>query len=134
LDSVDVWNAPLVGNELEVYQVHDRPHLPRSLACSKQVILDLISDDREGIAIDETEVGEEDTHEDGAPEELINGNLCEDGDGIGSGDLFVKPVVEVVTRGAMVDESEEGEGCEAFVVNGTSSDEDLMSFKGQITN
>ena len=134
LDSVDVWNAPLVGNELEVDHVHNRPHLPRSLACSKQVILDLISDDGEGISVDETEIGEEHTHEDGAPEELIDGNFRENGDGIGSGDLLFKPVVEGVTRGAMVDESEEGESGEAFVVDGTSSDEDLTSFDGLMTN
>lgn len=31
LDSVDIWNAPLVTYELEVDQVYNWPHLPRSL-------------------------------------------------------------------------------------------------------
>jgi hypothetical protein len=106
--------------------VHNWPHLPRTLACSEQVILDLISNDGERISVDETEVGEEDAHEDGTPEELIDGNLREDGDGISSWDLLVEPVVEVVTRGAVVDESEKGEGGKALVIDGASSDEDLM--------
>mmetsp|Transcript_24137 Transcript_24137/g.52079 ORF Transcript_24137/g.52079 Transcript_24137/m.52079 type:complete len:104 (-) Transcript_24137:634-945(-) len=46
LDSVDVWNTPLVGNELEVDKVHNWPHLPGSLACSQEVVLDLASNNR----------------------------------------------------------------------------------------
>ena len=87
--------------------MHNWPHFPRSLTGGEQVILDLVTNGGEGISVDKSEVGEENTHEDGAPEELIDGNLREDGDGISSGDFIVEPVVEVVSRGAVVDESEE---------------------------
>ena len=105
------------------------PNLPRSLARSQQIILDLASNSREGVTIDKSKVGEEDTHKDWTPEELIDGNLREDGCGISSGDLFVKPVVEVMSRGAVVDETEEGEGGETFVVYWSSSDEELFVFE-----
>ena len=83
------------------------PYFPRSLAGGEQVILDLVTNGGEGISVDKSEVGEENTHEDGAPEKLIDGNLSENRDGISSGDFFIKPVVEVMSRGAVVDESEE---------------------------
>lgn len=107
--------------------MHQRPHLPRSLAGGEQVILDLITNGGEGISVDKSEVGEENTHEDWAPEELIDGNLREDRDGISSGDLFVEPIVEVVSRGAVVDESEERESGKTLVINGSSSNEDLIA-------
>lgn len=125
LDGVDVRDAPLVGDELEVDEVHQRPHLPRSLAGGQEVVLDLAADGREGISVDEAEVGEEHAHEDGAPEELIDGDLREDGGGVGSGDLLIEPVVEVVSGGAVVDESEERQGREALVVDGSSGNEEL---------
>ena len=125
MDSINVWNTPLVANKLEVDKVDHWPHLPGSLAGSQKIIIDLASDGRQGISIDKAEVCEEDAHEDRAPEELINGNLGEDWDGICSRDLLIQPVVEVMSRGAMVDESEEGEGGEAFVVDGSTSNEEL---------
>ena len=83
------------------------PHFPRSLTCGKQVILNLGTNGGEGISVDKSEVTKEDTHENRAPEELIDGNLSEDGGGIGSRDFVIKPVVEVMSRWAVVDESEE---------------------------
>ena len=35
LDSVDIWDAPFVAYELEVDQVNNWPHLPRSLTGSE---------------------------------------------------------------------------------------------------
>ncbi len=83
------------------------PHFPRSLTCGEQVIFNLGTNGGEGISVDKSEVRKEDTHEDRAPEELIDGNLSEDGGGISSRDFVIKPVVEVVSRWAVVDESEE---------------------------
>jgi hypothetical protein len=105
--------------------MNNGPNLPRSLACGEQVILDLVTNGGEGIPVNKSEVGEEDTHEDWAPEELINGNLSEDWGGISSGDFIVEPVVEVMSRGAMVDESEERKGRKTLVIDGSSSNEDL---------
>ena len=132
MHSIDVWNTPFVRDELEVDEVHHRPNLPRSLAGCEQVILNLVANGGEGISVDKSKVGEENTHEDWAPEELINGNLRENRDSISSGNFFVEPVVEVVARGAMVDESEERESGKTLVINGSSSNEDLiaMSDKG----
>lgn len=125
MDGIDIRDAPLVGNELKVDEVNCGPHFPRSLAGGQEVVLDLVSNSSERISIDEAEVGEENAHEDWAPEELINGNLSEDGNGICSGDLFIKPVVEVVSRRPVVNESEKGEGGKTFVVDGSSRNEEL---------
>ena len=107
--------------------MHRRPHLPRSLAGGEQVILNLVTNGGEGISVDKSKVGEENTHEDWAPEELIDGNLREDRDSISSGNFFVEPVVEVMSRGAVVDESEERKSGKTLVINGSSSNEDLMA-------
>ena len=126
LHSIDVRNTPLVRNKLEVNKVDHWPNLPGSLTGRQKVILDLASNDTQGVTVNQAKVGEEDTHEDWAPEELIDGNLCEDGGGVGSGDLFVEPVVEVMSGGAVVDESEEGEGGETLPVDGSTGDEELL--------
>lgn len=89
--------------------------------------MDLLPNDRERVPVDQAKVGEEDRHEDGTPEELVDGNFREDGDGIRAWNLLVEPIVEVVTRWTMVDKTEEGEGCKTLVVDGSSSDEDLMN-------
>ena len=102
------------------------PHFPRSLACVEQVCLDLVANGGEGISVDKSEVGEEYTHEDGAPEELIYGNLREDMDGLSARDDFVEPVVEVVTRGAVIDESKGRQSGKTHVINRSSDNEDLM--------
>mmetsp|Transcript_8699 Transcript_8699/g.13347 ORF Transcript_8699/g.13347 Transcript_8699/m.13347 type:complete len:88 (+) Transcript_8699:251-514(+) len=83
------------------------PYLPRSLAGTEQVILDFASNGGEGITVAKSKVGEEDRHEDGAPQNLINTNLGGNRLSISSLDLSIKPVVEVVTRGSVVDETEE---------------------------
>ena len=57
---------------------------------------------------------------------MINCNLGKYGCGISSGDLLIEPIVEIVSRGAVVDESEEGEGGKALVVDWSSGDEDLV--------
>lgn len=75
MDSIDVWDTPLVGNKLEVDEVNNRPDLPRSLAGSQKIVPNLVSNSAQGVSVNKSKVGEEDTHEDGAPEKLINGNL-----------------------------------------------------------
>lgn len=126
LDSIDEDKAVLRGDELEVDSVDNGPDLPGSLAGGEQVALELVANDCERIAVDEAEVGEEDGHEEGAPEDLIDTNLAEDSLGIGSLDLGVEPVVEVVARGSVVEETEGGEADEALHVEGTAADEDLQ--------
>lgn len=95
------------------------------MASSQEVVLDLVTDGVQGISIDKAEVSEEHAHEDGAPEELINSDLGEDGNGISSRNLLIEPVVEVVSRWSVVDETEEGESSETFPINGASSNKDL---------
>ena len=89
--------------------------------------MDLLPNNRERVPVDQAKVGEEDRHEDRTPEELVDGNFREDGDGIRAWNLLVEPIVEVVTRWTVVDEAEEGEGGKTLVVDGSSSDEDLMN-------
>ena len=96
------------------------PNLPRSYTSVEQVVLDFFANRGEGISIDNPEVQEENTHEHGAPGELIDGNLRADVDGISPGDYFVEVVVEVVTRGAVEYESEGTECDKTHIVNGHS--------------
>lgn len=60
------------------------------------------------------------------PDQLVKGNLHEDGLGISSFDLAIEPVVEVVSRGSVVQESEGGQSEEALHVESSSADEDLV--------
>lgn len=106
LDAVDEDKTVLVGDELEVDGVDEGPDLPGPLAGAEEVVLDLGGDGSDTVAVDEAKVGEEDGHEDGAPEDLIDGDLGEDGLGVGSLDLGIEPVVEVVARGSVVDKTE----------------------------
>ena len=123
MNSIDVWNTPLVRNKLEVDEVNNWPHLPRSLAGSQKVVLDLVSNGRQRISIDKTKIGEKHTHKDRAPEQLIDCDLGEDRGGICSRDLLIEPIVEVVSRGSVVDEAEERKGGETLVVDRASSNE-----------
>ena len=126
LDSVDEDEAVLVGDELEVDGVDEGPDLPTSLAGAQKIVLDLGGDGSDAVAVDEAKVGEEDGHEDGAPEDLVDGDLGEDGLGVGTLDLGIEPVVEVVAGGSVVDETKDGEGDESLHVEGTAGDEDLL--------
>jgi len=63
-------------NHLHVSSLH-WPHLSRSLASVEQVILDLVAYGGNGISVDKSKAGEENTNKDGAPEELVYGNLRE---------------------------------------------------------
>ena len=101
------------------------PNLPWSLTGSEKISLNLITNSSQWISIHKTKVGEEYTHEDRAPEELINSNLWEDGDCVSSRDFVIKPVVEVVTRWAVVDKSKEWKCSKTLVVNWSSGDEYL---------
>lgn len=125
LDSVDEDKTMLGGDELEVDGMNNRPDLPRSLASREEVVLDLVSDDSEGISVDKSKVGEEDSHEDRAPEDLVDSNLESDILSSSSGDLVVKPVVEVVTRRSVVKETEGRKRKETLHVECSSRDEDL---------
>ena len=66
MNPVDEDQAVLGRDELEVDGMHERPDLPRSLASTKKVLPDLVSNSSPGVTIDQTKVGEEDSHEDGA--------------------------------------------------------------------
>jgi hypothetical protein len=130
LDSVDKDKTMLGGDELEVDGVNNRPDLPRSLASREEVVLDLVTNDSEGISVDKSKVGEEDSHEDRAPEDLVDSDLEGDILGSGSGDLVVKPVVEVVTRRSVVKETKCRKRKEALHVECSSGDEDLCCADG----
>ena len=51
------------------------PYLLQTLARCEQVTLDLIPNGGEGVTVHEPEVREENSHEQGAPQDLIDGNL-----------------------------------------------------------
>jgi hypothetical protein len=106
LDTVDVDQSELVGDELEVNGVDNGPYLPRSLASRKKIGLDLGGNGGKRVSVNQTKVGEEDSHEDRAPAKLVNSNLQCDRLSVSSRDLRVEPVVEVVTRRTVVEETE----------------------------
>lgn len=116
----------LGGDELEVDGVNNGPYFPRSLAGCEEITLDLVDDGREGIAVDQSQVSEEDSHENRAPDKLINSNLQGNMLGFFSLDLLVKPVVEKVARRTMVNETKDTEGDESLHVEWSTADEDLL--------
>lgn len=125
LDSVKENESVLGGDELEAYGMDDWPNLPRSLACCKQVALDLVSNGGERVSVDKSKVSEEDSHENGAPEHLVNENLRCNRFSILALDKVIQPVVEVVSRWSVVKETECRKSEEALHVEGSSGDEDL---------
>jgi hypothetical protein len=125
LDSIDEDKSVLGGDELEVDGMDNRPHLPRSLAGRKKVILDLASNGGERVSVDQSKVSEEDGHEDGAPDNLVKGDLHTDLLCFSSLNEFVKPVVEVVSRGSVVKETKGRKGDETLHIEGSSRNEDL---------
>lgn len=126
LDTVDEQQPVLAWDDGEVDGVYHRPELPGSLAGGQQVVLDLVSDGRHAVAVDKSKVREEDGHEDGAPTDLVDRDLHGDGLGILSGDLRVQPVVEVMSGGAVVQETEGTESDESLPIEWSRSQEDLM--------
>ena len=129
MDSVDEDQSVLGGDELEVDGVDNRPDLPRSLAGRKQVVLDLVSNGSEGVSVDQTKVSEEDSHEKWAPDDLIKGNLHGNLLSFRSFNEFVKPVVEVVSRRSVVQETESRKSDESLHVEWSAGDEDLSRKK-----
>lgn len=63
LDGVDEDQAMFGGDELEVNSMNNGPDLPRPLAGGKKIVLDLRSNGAEGVSIDQSKVGKEDSHE-----------------------------------------------------------------------
>ena len=125
LDSVEEEQSVLVGDELEVDKVNNRPDLPRSLASCEEIVFDLASNSSEGVTVDEAKVGEENRHENWAPKDLVNENLFGDRSSILSGDLVIKKVVEVVTGRSVVEKTECGKSDESLHVESTSRNENL---------
>lgn len=110
---------------LEVNGMDNRPNLPGSLTGAEKIVLDLGFNGGEAISIDQTQVAKKDSHKDGAPQELVNGNLGGNVFGLGTLDLAVEPVVKIVARGSMVDESKHGERDETLPVERTAAKKDL---------
>jgi len=125
LDSVEEEQSVLVGDELKVDKVNNGPDFPRSLACRKEIVLDLGSNSSEGVTVDESKVGKENGHENWAPHGLVNDNLFRDRSSILSGDLVIEPVVEVVTGRSMIEKTECGKSDESLHVESTSGNENL---------
>ena len=125
LDTVDEDKTVLRGDELEVDSVDNGPHFPGPLASSEQVILNLVSDGWQGVSVHQTQVREEDSHENWAPKDLIDGNLHEDILSVLSGNLAIQPIVEVMARWSVVEETEGREGDEALHVERSTRNEDL---------
>lgn len=115
----------LGGDKLKVDRVHNGPDLPGTLDGSEEIALDLVANGGERVAVDETQVSKEDRHEDRAPEELVNGDLERNVLGLRSFDLLVEPVVKVVSRRAVVDETKDGESDETLHVERSAANEKL---------
>jgi len=113
-------------NEFEVHCVNNWPDLPRSLYGSEKIRLDFVSNNREAISCNETEVCEENDHEKWAPDNLVNAYFGKNGLGASSFDLGVEPVVEVVSWWSVVQESECCKGDEALYVNYTGLDNEYL--------
>lgn len=116
----------LGGDELEIHSVDNGPHLPGSLACAKEVVLDLVANGREGVSVDKSEVGKVDNHEQRAPKDLINGNLESNLGGLRSFNLGVKPVVKEVSGGSVVEQSKHGKSDETLDVEWIFANENLL--------
>ena len=125
LDRVDENQTVLGGNELEVDGVHNGPDLPRSLTSRKKIFLDFIDNHRKRVTVDQTQVGEENSHKDGTPEQLVHTDLKGDMLGFSSFNLPVQPVVEVVSRRTVIDEPEDSERDESLHIERSATDEKL---------
>jgi hypothetical protein len=75
LDAVEEEQTVFVGNKLEIDGMHNWPDLPRTLASSKKITLEFVPNHCKGVAVAQSKVGEENCHKDGAPTDLVNGNL-----------------------------------------------------------
>jgi hypothetical protein len=75
------------------------------LASGEQVSLNFVTNHCKAVAADKSQVREEDSHEDGAPDELVKCHLHGNMLGISPLNLSVQPVVEVMAGGAMVEET-----------------------------
>jgi len=125
LDSVEEEQSVLVGDVLEVDEVNNGPDLPRSLAGREEIGLNLCSNYAERVTVAKSKVGEENGHENWAPQGLVNKDFLRDRGSVLSGDLVVKPVVEVVTGRSVVEQTECGKSNESLQVKGTSGNENL---------
>jgi hypothetical protein len=67
LHRVDEDKTMLVGNELEVDGVDKGPDLPASLTGDQEILLDLLTNDGEGVSVYQTKIREEDSHKERAP-------------------------------------------------------------------
>jgi hypothetical protein len=88
-----------------------------------------LSNSGKGISIDQSQVGEEDSHKDGAPNELIDSNLDGNVLAVCSWNLFVKPIVEIMSAGSMIDETKDGERNITLPVEASSGNKDLSAKK-----
>jgi hypothetical protein len=109
--------------------MNNRPNLPRSLTCREKIILYLVSNGSKGISIHKTKVGEEHSHEDGTPKDLVNSNLECNILGSSSLDLAIQPVVEVMSRRTMVEKSKGRKSNESFHIESSFGDENLKREK-----
>jgi hypothetical protein len=126
LNTVDKDKSVLGRDELEVDSMDKGPNLPRSLARRKQVVLDLVTDGGKGVSVDQTKVGEEDSHEDGTPDNLIKSNLGSNSLAVRSGDELVQPVVKVVSRRSVVKETKGRKSNESLDIEWSTRDEHLQ--------
>ena len=89
LNAIDKDQTMLGGDEFEVDRMDNWPDLPRTLTGGEQVLLDLIGNHGKGITIAQTQISKEYRHEDGAPNDLIKGNLHGNLFGFGTFNLLV---------------------------------------------
>jgi hypothetical protein len=129
LHSIDKDKAVLGGDELEVDGMNNWPYFPRSLAGCEEIILDLVNNDSDRVAVHQSQVREEDSHENRAPDKLIDSNLQRDVLGFLSFNLLIKPVVEIVTRRSVVNETKDTKSDESLHVEWSTANENLSRRK-----
>ena len=113
-------------DKLKVDRVHQGPDLPARLAGREKIHSDLVSNSSKGVSIDETEVGEEDGHENGAPADLVNCYFGRHVLGRLSWDLLVEPSVKVVSRWTVVEKTKGRQRDESLPVKGAAAEEQLL--------
>merc|ERR1719310_2193088 len=101
LDRVDVEDALLRRDELEVDRVRDGPDRPGARNLGHEVALDLLDRAVDALALPQAHVAEEHDAEDRVPEYLIDEDLRRDGAGVRARDLAVELAVEPVRRRAV---------------------------------
>jgi hypothetical protein len=108
LNGVDKDQTMFGRDEFEVHRVDDWPNLPGTLTGGEQILFDFVGNHGERVAVAQAQICKEYSHKDGAPNDLIKGNLHGNLFGFGTLNLLVEPVVKEMSRWSMIQETKGG--------------------------